>query len=505
LRRSWAALTVGLLVSVVSVLSFFLIRSTSEDMGRDGYRVWGRFRDATGLVDKSRVEIAGLAVGQIISRTLEPASRVKITIRIKPGVTLYENAVIEKKEGSVLGDYSLEIDPGTPFVFVGGERRRMRTLRDGDEIKDVREPTDMAQIIDALGTVVPIMHDILRDVHTLTSGSLADITTSVDEIIAQNSEILDDLLARLDAIVGDVDDVTTAETDDVRASIRNVRDITEGVRDLVASTRGHLQDASGAAQGSVDQLRDALASLDRTMNNVEEVAGRIERGEGTVGPLVNDDDLGHDVGELSSDVGSIVGGINRLQTIVGLRGEYNILSGAGTGVVAIRLQARPDRFFLIELTEDAVGSRNVSTTATESSLTGMNSDTTITVSDKLLFSFMVGKTWGPFTARFGIKESTAGIGADLAALDDHLSLSIDVFDALTNKYPRVKSTIGLAPWGHGFYLIAGGTDMLNPQRARPGLPEGFDLFAGAQLIFNDLDLKTILFTAGGAAASAASH
>jgi phospholipid/cholesterol/gamma-HCH transport system substrate-binding protein len=493
-------------VFVVGVLSFFLVRSTSEDMGRNGYRVWGRFHDATGLVDKSRVEIAGLSVGQIISRTLEPASRVKITIRIKPGVVLYENAVIEKKAGSMLGDYSLEIDPGTPLVFVGGERRPMRKLRDGDEIKDVREPTEMAQIIDALGTLMPIMKGILGDVHTLTSGSLADIATGVDELIAQNSALLDDLLDRVDAIAGDVDDVTTAEADDVRASIRNVREITDGVRDLVASTRGQLRDTSGATHGSLEQLQDALASLDHTVRNVEEVTSRIERGDGTVGRFATDDELGDDLGELSSNVGTLVGGINRLQTIVSLRGEYDVLSGAGTGIVAVRLQSRPDRFFLVELVEDAVGARSVTTTATNSSLTGMSSATNIVTSqDKLLFSFMVGKTWKPFTARFGIKESTAGLGADLAGFDDRLTLSLDVFDALTNRYPRVKSTVALAPFGQIFYLIAGGTDMLNPQRARPGLPQGFDVFAGAQFVFNDEDLKTILFALGGAASGATSH
>jgi phospholipid/cholesterol/gamma-HCH transport system substrate-binding protein len=191
---------------------------------------------------------------------------------------------------------------------------------------------------------------------------------------------------------------------------------------------------------------------------------------------------------------------------VGLRGEYNIYSGAGTGIVSVRLQSRPDRFFLVELVEDAVGARSVETTATMSSVTGMSSATTITDSqDKLRFSFMVGKTWGPFSARFGIKESTAGIGADLAGFDDRLSLSVDVFDALTNRYPRIKPAVALAPFGRIFYLVGGATDLLNPARSKPGLPQGFDLFAGAQFVFNDQDLKTILFAAGGAAASAGSH
>ena len=172
----------------------------------NGYRVWGRFHDATGprrQVTRRGSRQQSPSGRSIISRTLEPASRVRITIRIKPGVVLYENAVIEKKAGSVLGDYSLEIDPGTPFVFVGGDRRPMRTLRDGDEIKDVREPTEMAQICRRTRDYPRCRSRKRRPrqpLHALTSGSLTNIANAVDALIAENSELLDDLLARVDAM-----------------------------------------------------------------------------------------------------------------------------------------------------------------------------------------------------------------------------------------------------------------------------------------------------------------
>ena len=38
--------------------------------GHQGYRVWCIFHDATGLVEKSRVQIAGLNIGQIVIFTV---------------------------------------------------------------------------------------------------------------------------------------------------------------------------------------------------------------------------------------------------------------------------------------------------------------------------------------------------------------------------------------------------------------------------------------------------
>ena len=139
MRRSWASITVGALVLVVGVLSYWLVRSVNEHAGgSEGYSVWAVFRDASGLFEKSRVQTAGISVGQIESRGLyENTARAKITIRMQPKIVLYENAVATKKSASLLGEYYIEIDPGTEYKEVNGQRVKMQKLKDGDEIKNV--------------------------------------------------------------------------------------------------------------------------------------------------------------------------------------------------------------------------------------------------------------------------------------------------------------------------------------------------------------------------------
>jgi phospholipid/cholesterol/gamma-HCH transport system substrate-binding protein len=503
-RRSWASVTVGLLVIVVGVISYFLIHSTSERTGSSqGYVVWGLFRDASGVFEKSRVQTAGIAVGQIEARSLDPSAKAKITIRMKPGIVLYENAVVAKKSASLLGEYYLEVDPGTAFALVNGEKRAMAVLKDGDQIKDVREPTAMGDIIDQVGTLVPVMHDILDDVHKLTSGQLSDIATNVDNLIQANSEVLERLLNRVDHIAANVDSVTTAEADDVKTSIKNVREITESIKSLVGTTQGEVQGTSGAMRGSIDRLQSTITSLDNTMRNIENISNRIDKGDGTVGHLVNDDTIARNVEDITEDASTFVRGITQLQTVVGLRTEYNFLSSTFKNYISVTLLPRPDKFYLIELVEDPRGYRDVTTTVTNSSVTGSSSATTVTVSERLRFSLMLGKRIGPIAGRFGIKESTGGFGIDLYMLDDRLALSVDVFDFLTNQYPRIKPALMGAIWKRNFFLVLGADDVINFQRARGGAGGGIDWFTGAQLTFNDEDLKSLLLLGGGSAASAA--
>ena len=108
-----AAIKVGITAMIIAMLGFLGFRFVAKGMGgNQGYRVWCIFHDATGLVEKSRVQIAGLNIGEIVDRRLE-GSFARITIRVKPETQLWSNATVFKKSASLLGEFYLEIDPGT--------------------------------------------------------------------------------------------------------------------------------------------------------------------------------------------------------------------------------------------------------------------------------------------------------------------------------------------------------------------------------------------------------
>jgi phospholipid/cholesterol/gamma-HCH transport system substrate-binding protein len=315
--------------------------------------------------------------------------------------------------------------------------------------------------------------------------------------------VLERLLNRVDRIAANIESVTTDEADDVKASIKNVREITESIKTLIGTTQGEVQGTSGAVRGSIDKLQSTITSLDRTMKSIEAITNRVEKGEGTVGHVLNDDTIARNVEDITEDASTFVRGITRLQTVVGLRSEYNFLSQTFKNYISVTLLPRPDKFYLIEFIEDPRGYREVTTEVRESSNGTPSSETTVTITERLRFSLMLGKRIGPVAGRFGIKESTGGFGIDLYLLDDRLSLSVDAFDMRVNKYPRVKPTIAAALWKRNFFIVAGVDDLLNPERARAGAGGGLDWFAGAQLTFNDEDLKSLLLLGGGAAAGAA--
>ncbi len=182
--------------------------------------------------------------------------------------------------------------------------------------------------------------------------------------------------------------------------------------------------------------------------------------------------------------------------------------------VAIQLQPRPDKYYLIELIDDPRGSRTVEQTFTQTddpSRPQTTFTTTVRTSDKFRFSFQLAKRIFlangriAITGRFGIKESTGGIGADVEiplALASKwmrtLEFKFDLFDFRSNLLPRLKLLAALEFYKH-IWIVAGTDDVLNVS-APPGSQSftGRDYFIGAQLTFNDEDLRALL-TVGGAA------
>jgi phospholipid/cholesterol/gamma-HCH transport system substrate-binding protein len=505
MRRSLAGLTVGALALVVLVTTYLLFQYTSKKItGGGGYRVHALFHNALGVYERTRVLSAGLRIGQVEERVLDQESgKAKVFIRIMPEIKLYENAVIAKKAASLLGEYYIEVDPGSPFTVSKGERVALRELHEGDEIKTVTEPVEMGEIMNSVGETLPILRDILSDVKELTSGPVKDIAKNADQLLERNSVIVERLLTRIDDIAATVQGITRSEADDVRVTLHNAREITEALKGLVGTTQGQVSGAGEDLRSSLHKLQSSIDSLDKSLHNVDKITGRMAEGEGTVGHLLTDDTVAKNLDNITDDISGITRGVNRLQTIVGLRTEYNYLAGTLKSYVQVYLYPRPDKFYLIELVDDPRGYRKAQNVVGYSSTVGAYSDNTITTTEQLRFSFMFGKRWGPFQGRFGIKESTGGVGGDLYLFNDHLMLSTDIYDTYSNQYPRVTARGYLAIYKKYLYLVGGVDDILNYTRTQGSAGGFFDWFMGLQLYFNDEDLKTLLLFGGASAAASA--
>ena len=492
MAKSTQAAKVGLFVVLTGALAFGLYRFVSPKLGGSaGYIVHAFLHDATGLATRSRVTIAGIPVGTLDSIRLENGAA-RLDVKVKGDVTLYDNATLGKKSVSLLGESVIVLTPGTADH---------RPLHDGDQIRIVVDETTPAQIMEEVkqiaDSVRAVADQLAKSIGTEQGGqniklilqNLADASDAINKTVRENRELIHDTLIN-------VDDISRNANPELAKILENVRVVTQEVRELMAATGQAQQGQKGELRDTFERIDRASKSLESALAHVDNITGRIDRGEGTVGKLTKDEQLINEVQGVAEGVNDYVQSLTRLKTIVGLRSDYNFLANTIKSYVELRLQPREDKYYVLELINDPQGF---------TSITDTNVDTTnvtqpphyrtitTTTSDSFRFSLQYAQRLGPFTGRFGIKESTGGIGLDIHLVQDRFEIVNDLFGFSVESQPRYRVYVTYQFVKHLWLL--GGVDRLF-------LPSQRDYFLGLQVRFTDDDLKTLLPFSGGATSAA---
>jgi phospholipid/cholesterol/gamma-HCH transport system substrate-binding protein len=312
-----------------------------------------------------------------------------------------------------------------------------------------------------------------------TLENLAQVTEALNQTVRENRESIRNIMINVEGI-------TQKSGPEIERILENVRVTTTEVRELVAKAEAGKEQKPGEIRQIVEKVNRASDSLENALKNLDSVTGRLDRGVGTLGRLSKDEKLINEVEGVVESVGEFVGGVSRLQTIVVLRTDYQFLAAGVKSYVELRVQPREDKYYLIEVINDPKGLtryQQVYTTTDNPNEPPASREVRTITTNSLRFSLQFAQSFGPFTGRFGIKESTGGVGLDLLLFQDRFELRQDLFGFGEIVLPRWRVSLGYE-FVNRLWLIGGVDDILSEGRR--------DYFVGAQLKFNDEDLKTIL-------------
>ncbi|MBS3921078.1 MAG: outer membrane lipid asymmetry maintenance protein MlaD [Deltaproteobacteria bacterium] len=106
--------------------------------GKDSYTLSARFTSVSGLRVGNPVEMLGIEIGQVESLEIDQKNQVAVvTLRIKKGINLYDDAMASIKTAGLIGDRYIGIDPGG-----GGE-----ILKPGESITETESPVDIEELV----------------------------------------------------------------------------------------------------------------------------------------------------------------------------------------------------------------------------------------------------------------------------------------------------------------------------------------------------------------------
>jgi len=211
---------VGLLVIASGAILFMFLTFVRKGgmSERESVQVYAFFRDASGLGPKSRVQIAGIPVGEVGLIELQ-GTRAKVWLRIRRDVGLREDAGLTKRSESLLGDYLLDLTPGTEAA---------PAMKDGGEIKKVIDSQGMEQIFNTLNGITSDIQQVTTALREVLGGdkgvgslqkiveNLIRLSDAIDSTVRASASQLDAILKNVEAVSGDIRGITSGEGNDIK-------------------------------------------------------------------------------------------------------------------------------------------------------------------------------------------------------------------------------------------------------------------------------------------------
>lgn len=439
---------------------------------------------ADGVWEGTPVKLAGVDIGGIESIEVD-GNQARILLSVESHYQLPTDSVAEMRSSGMLGERYIAIDPG----------RAETSIPDGGRIAFGEEPGDL----DAITREVEL---ISQDVKAIT-GVLREVVED-----DANREHLEATIANVDALSYELRTMAEQNRQDIGAIVDSVRRLSESLEAFTTET-------SEDVDVEMSKLHEATDALDTALDDLTSITGKIDRGEGTLGALVNDRETIDALNETIDNANAVIESVSGLHAEVYYLGRLyggtqpqdpaffygnplapNLDGGwgyAGSNTLGLFLNPQEDFGWIFEVNDYPQGS----ITAEQRFYPDLGTSyTEWTRKIDYRFTFQMQKRWWDLGFRLGVKENGGGVGVTWYGFNDRVSLSGDAFDFAFGSYPALEASgtpnvrVALRAEPIERIWVEAGTEQLLLS-ARYGYFTGF---VGAGFHFTDDDIKMLLAT-----------
>jgi len=308
------------------------------------------------------------------------------------------------------------------------------------------------------------------------AGSLKQVAEVVRESLADEGtqkHVLGRIVKNIEKITEDVKDITGENKEQIGEIVDQVNDITRTLDELI-------NDESD--EGLKKTWKKTMVRLDSTMKNIDEVTTKINKGEGTIGKLINDETTVEELNTAISGISGLFDSAGKIQTGFDFHGDYLTSVGQTKSTIGIQIQPGLDRYYYLGIINDPAGlvEREETKVSSDGAVIS-NTQTEKRFLSKTKFTLLFAKNFYDFTIKAGLIENSGGFGMDYHLFNRKLRFSVEAFN-LEKTNLRVSARYDLF---YGLYVMAGQQDMLDKESTRSS-------YLGAGLFLTNDDLKLLL-------------
>jgi phospholipid/cholesterol/gamma-HCH transport system substrate-binding protein len=473
---------VGIFMTLaLGVLGYLVLRAEQVRLFEPrGRRVVAQFDSVAGLDDQSAVRVAGVRIGRVDGIELR-GREAMVQVVVESDVPLTQGTYAEIKNLGLLGDKYVELVPGPANAPV---------LTEGAVIPG-RPATGIDEVLASVGGLGGSLQEVAAQLSGKAppDGPLGRLVVNLEatsghirDLVASNREQLHDTIANFDQV-----SATLA---------RELPKLSAQLTALLSEVHGVVAENRGALHDGLENVESLTANLQTSVDNLNDITGKLARGEGTMGKLLNSDEAHTQlIGALDSVQSGVagltqsLGKINKLQLDLAMQGWYLPDREDSHGEFRVDIDPQSGRLYRVAIADDPAGRRRTKTQTVTTTLPDGSEEKEVvrteTLEDKTtvsaLFGFPAGERYKLWA---GLIESRFGVQADYRP-SPRWDVSVQAFDfgRSDEESAHLRLLAAFRPREH-FYLMGGYDDAL--------VRDKDSLFFGLGLRWRDDDLKYLL-------------
>ena len=260
---------------------------------------YGVYDSVEGLKVSSGVIYRGYQVGQVISIqfTGERFDRVLVKFSVDKGLELSSNTLAMIQSADLMGSKVVALVPGDSHVFaVSGDTLRSQVERGlmeqvSQQMLPLKQKAE--RLLGSLDSVLLIVQGLFNEE---TKKNLSNSFGSIDRT-----------LRNLEGASGNLDTLIQGESARISSILQDVNSITGNLRnnnEEISTILGNVSAISDSLRQA--SLHQTLMSLDYILATTDSIMNKINRGEGTIGALLNDNDLYYNLNQVSENLNRLL-------------------------------------------------------------------------------------------------------------------------------------------------------------------------------------------------------
>ncbi len=283
MNRRGLEIRVGAVVVVgIALLAWGLMWFQDFRFGASGYEIFVRLSEVGGLVSGDRVNVNGVASGQVDAVELVDG-QVMVKLGINEGVKIPADSKVVLKSVGIMGERFVAITTGTsPTMLANGG------VIDGEFRAGVSE------LMSGMGL-------ILEDVREVTT-QLNQVLTSVNR-----DGRLDTSIDNLSAASGSVRELAVENAPKLDQAIADFAEVTSRMNALLNK---HYASLDSTMEGFARMGR-AAADLETVSADLKKITQQLQDGEGSLGQLIQSDETVNRLNATINNLDSLITDIKR--------------------------------------------------------------------------------------------------------------------------------------------------------------------------------------------------